>query len=329
MVISEQNWPHLSFEEVVGCSPTTSCFTDDHGGGTAAELADLRSRPVWRDLRCRRTGPRRGCERRGASAIARTRGRDRTAGATSCTRKRFRETTARFLVTRANLDGAGGIRCCRITRRCADMRPLTPRRVSSAFALGACGLLFVAVVISLRMGAYPISVRDIVMTLLNGALGRRDADPSRNSGSWFSDCGCRASRWGFWWARRFRPPAPVFRLCCESAGRSLRAGVSSGAALGAIISLIVAPHTPGAFKWRLSWARARRSRPLFSWAPRRAARQRNAAACRNRHRVVSFRGHHVPDDHAERPRSARHGFLADGRSGYAAHDRFCGGSILC
>ena len=51
------------------------------------------------------------------------------------------------------------------------MRPLTPRRI-----LAICGLLFavlfVAVVISLRMGAYPISVPDIVMTLVNAAIGR-------------------------------------------------------------------------------------------------------------------------------------------------------------
>ena len=56
------------------------------------------------------------------------------------------------------------------------MRPLTPRRVHAI-----CGLLlfvlFVAVVISLRMGAYPISVRDIVMTLFNGAMGRTGRDP--------------------------------------------------------------------------------------------------------------------------------------------------------
>ena len=53
------------------------------------------------------------------------------------------------------------------------MRPLTPRRIA-----GICGvlfaLLFVVVVISLRMGTYPISVSEIVTTLFRGALGRRD-----------------------------------------------------------------------------------------------------------------------------------------------------------
>ena len=52
------------------------------------------------------------------------------------------------------------------------LRPLTPRRILFICA-GLCGVLFVVGVISLRMGAYPISVRDIVMTLFNG--GERPA----------------------------------------------------------------------------------------------------------------------------------------------------------
>jgi hypothetical protein len=57
------------------------------------------------------------------------------------------------------------------------LRPLTPRRVFLICA-ALCGVLFVAVVTSLRMGAYPISVPDIVMTLFNGTLGRWEEVPS-------------------------------------------------------------------------------------------------------------------------------------------------------
>ncbi len=50
VVLSRQNWPQLSVEEVVRLRPDYIVFTDDHGGGAAAELADLRARPAWRDL---------------------------------------------------------------------------------------------------------------------------------------------------------------------------------------------------------------------------------------------------------------------------------------
>ena len=57
------------------------------------------------------------------------------------------------------------------------MRPLTPRRVAWICA-GLGVILFAAAVISLRIGAYPIGVIDIVKTLFNGILGRWDAVPS-------------------------------------------------------------------------------------------------------------------------------------------------------
>ena len=112
----------------------------------------------------------------------------------------------------------------------------------------ACAVLFVAVVISLRMGAYPIAVRDIVMTLVNGVLGHGTQIPSEFR-VWFSDCDCRASRWGFSWGRRSRRPAPVFRRSCGIRWpirtcwefRAARRWAQSS-------SLIVAPHTPGAIQ---------------------------------------------------------------------------------
>ncbi|MGD1212463.1 MAG: iron ABC transporter permease [Candidatus Acidiferrales bacterium] len=124
------------------------------------------------------------------------------------------------------------------------MRPLTPRRVFT-ICLALCGVLFVAVVISLRVGAYPVSIRDIVMTLVNATLRRwSEIPPDFQSivlnirlprillgilvGASLSTAGA-----GFQALLR-NPLADPYVL-----------GVSSGAALGAILSLIAAPHAPG------------------------------------------------------------------------------------
>ena len=56
------------------------------------------------------------------------------------------------------------------------MRPLTPRRVA-LMCVALSAVLFVAVVISLRMGAYPISIPEIVMTLVNRFIGRSNQIP--------------------------------------------------------------------------------------------------------------------------------------------------------
>lgn len=127
------------------------------------------------------------------------------------------------------------------------MRILTARRV---FAV--CGLLsavlFVVVVISLRMGAYPIAVRDIVMTLFNKAIGRTDQIPSEFALVIF---GLRLPRIAL---------GILVGASLSTAGAGFQAllrnpladpyvlGVSSGAALAAILSLIVAPHVVGAIQ---------------------------------------------------------------------------------
>jgi iron complex transport system permease protein len=125
------------------------------------------------------------------------------------------------------------------------MRPLTPSRILKVCA-ALCGVLFVVVVISLRMGAYPIGVRDIVVTLFNGALGRRAEIPTEFSLVVF---GLRLPRIAL---------GILVGAALSTAGAGFQAllrnpladpyvlGVSSGAALGAIISLIVVPFAPGA-----------------------------------------------------------------------------------
>lgn len=127
------------------------------------------------------------------------------------------------------------------------MRPLTPQRVAW-ICIGLAIVLFAAMVISLRVGAYPIGVRDIVMTLVNGVLHHWDAIPAE-----FRDV-----------IFEIRLPRILLGIVVgaslATAGAGFQAllrnpladpyvlGISSGAALGAIIALIVAPHTPGAIQ---------------------------------------------------------------------------------
>ncbi|HTS13817.1 MAG TPA: iron ABC transporter permease [Candidatus Limnocylindrales bacterium] len=127
------------------------------------------------------------------------------------------------------------------------MRTLTPRRVAGICALlGA--ILFVAVVISLRMGAYPIAISDIVTTLVKGAIGRRDQVSSDLALVIF---GLRLPRIAL---------GILVGASLATAGAGFQAllrnpladpyvlGVSSGAALGSILSLILVPHVPGAIQ---------------------------------------------------------------------------------
>ena len=50
IVLTDQNWPQLSMEEVVRLQPDYIIFAGGHGDTEASELAGLRARPVWRDL---------------------------------------------------------------------------------------------------------------------------------------------------------------------------------------------------------------------------------------------------------------------------------------
>ncbi|HTZ74895.1 MAG TPA: iron ABC transporter permease [Candidatus Aquilonibacter sp.] len=127
------------------------------------------------------------------------------------------------------------------------MKPLTPKRVLAiCFALLA--VLFAAVVISLRMGAYPISIPQIVTTLFDRVAGRTDQIPSAFLLVIF---GLRLPRIAL---------GIIVGAALSTAGAGFQAllrnpladpyvlGVSSGAALGAIMSLIFTPHVAGAIQ---------------------------------------------------------------------------------
>jgi iron complex transport system permease protein len=127
------------------------------------------------------------------------------------------------------------------------MRPLTPRRIVVICA-GLCALLFIAVVISLRLGAYPIGEGDILMTLYQGATGQWDKIPDEFKSVVF---GLRLPRIAL---------GMLVGASLSLAGAGFQAllrnpladpyvlGVSSGAALGAMLSLIATPHAAGAIQ---------------------------------------------------------------------------------
>ena len=128
------------------------------------------------------------------------------------------------------------------------MRPLTPRRVTLiCAALGA--VLFAVVVVSLRMGAYPISVPDIVMTLLNGAI-RRWGDIPPEFKSVVFDIRLPRIALGILVGASLSTAGAGFQaLLRNPLADPYVLGVSSGAALGAIISLAVVPQMPAVIQF--------------------------------------------------------------------------------
>jgi iron complex transport system permease protein len=123
------------------------------------------------------------------------------------------------------------------------MQPMTPRRI-----LGVCAILasalFVAMVVSLRLGAYPMSVTSVVTTLYHGAIGQVDRIPSDFRLVIF---GIRLPRiaMGIVVGASLAVAGAGFQsLLRNPLADPYVLGVSTGAALGAIISLIVAPHVP-------------------------------------------------------------------------------------
>jgi iron complex transport system substrate-binding protein len=55
VVETTQNWPHVSLESIVRAQPEYLIFVGDHGNEIPT-LADLRARPVWRDLNAVKQG---------------------------------------------------------------------------------------------------------------------------------------------------------------------------------------------------------------------------------------------------------------------------------
>ncbi|HEU5411525.1 MAG TPA: iron ABC transporter permease [Candidatus Acidoferrales bacterium] len=123
------------------------------------------------------------------------------------------------------------------------MRSLTPRRIAWICAALAA-ILFAIVVFSLEVGAYPISAADVVVTLVRGAIGHWNAIAPSDRLVVF---GLRLPRIAL---------GVLVGAALSVSGASFQAllrnpladpyvlGVSSGAALGAIVSLAWFPHQP-------------------------------------------------------------------------------------
>jgi iron complex transport system permease protein len=123
------------------------------------------------------------------------------------------------------------------------MQPMTARRIFGVCVLLAA-VLFVAVVISLRLGAYPMSFRAVVETLYRGALGQIDLIPTDFRLVIF---GLRLPRiaLGIVVGASLAVAGAGFQSLLRNAlADPYVLGVSTGAALGAIVSLIFAPRVP-------------------------------------------------------------------------------------
>lgn len=51
VIMADQNWPHISFEEIVRLQPDYIIFTSNHSGDSAVLIGELRSRQAWKGLR--------------------------------------------------------------------------------------------------------------------------------------------------------------------------------------------------------------------------------------------------------------------------------------
>lgn len=123
------------------------------------------------------------------------------------------------------------------------MQPLTPRRLGIICG-SLAGALLLVILISLKLGAVPISMIDLALNLGRVAIGKADQLPSEYSLIIFEIrlprillgvlVGAALSVAGTGFQALLRNPlADPFVL-----------GVSSGAALGAILSLVIAPRAP-------------------------------------------------------------------------------------
>ncbi len=152
------------------------------------------------------------------------------------------------------------------------MRPLTPRRVAWICA-GLGVVLFAAAVISLRIGAYPISVMDIVKTLFNGAIGHWDGIPSEYRSIVFNIRLPRILLGILVGASLSTAGAGFQALLAKSAGRSVRAGRIERRGAGRDHQLDrCAAHAGRDSAGGFCRGRGHDRSRLFSWPPRRTTR---------------------------------------------------------
>jgi iron complex transport system permease protein len=127
------------------------------------------------------------------------------------------------------------------------MRPLTPRRIAAICALlGA--ILLVVLVVSLRVGAYPIGFTDIAMTLFRGAIRHWSSIPTEYANVIFEIRLPRIALGILVGAALSVSGASFQALLRNPLADPYVLGVSSGAALGAILALVWLPRFPWAMQ---------------------------------------------------------------------------------
>ena len=232
IVLSDQNWPHLSFEEVVRLQPDYIVFTASHGGAGGSRAGGFARAACVARSRRRRAGPRGGRRARRPLGLRPDWSTRSSSSRANCIPRLFgRGRNSKYEIrSTARIQSRGRIRIGVQFVRPLTLAPRVPRSASGSRPGAVCGGGDFA-----AHGRVPdrrARHRDDARPTARWAAGTRFPP---NSGSWYSACGCRASRWEFWWARRWPHQARVFRRCC-----AIRwpipyvLGVSSGAALGAI-----------------------------------------------------------------------------------------------
>jgi hypothetical protein len=281
-------WPHVSLEEIVRLQPEVLVFASAHAGDTQHDIDALRTRPGWKDLAAMQDGNivvvsdaiNRPAPRMvdAIEQLARALHPEAFASASGAGFSLWNLFLGTRIPHRLKLCHPSliPIRSFPLQRtRGLRMRPLTVRRL-----LWTCGglavLLLASVVLALKLGAVPISVTDLIVDLGRIAIGRANELPTEYRMIVFD----------------LRLPRILLGIMVGAAlsvsGASFQAllrnpladpyvlGVSSGAALGSILALIIAPavradHAAGRFLGAgatiarfIFWAAAR-----DSWTARR------------------------------------------------------------
>ena len=209
------------------------------------------------------------------------------------------------------------------------MQPLTLQRLLVRCAALA-GVLFVVVVVALKLGAVPVSLYGLAQDLIRFAFHRTSALSSNYSLIIF-DIRLPRILLGIFVGASLAVAGTSFQaLLRNPLADPYVLGVSSGAAVGAILAVIIEPHlalspevatllTPlGAFLGALATIAG-----VYLLGPAKwRNRQQYAAAFWNHYGVVFVRDHYFSDEYFDEPRPGRNGILVDGRFVDAAASEF-------
>ena len=248
IVDSAQDWPHMSLEEVVRLQPEFLVFAASHSDSGQNDFDVLAERPGWRGLDAvrnrrfavisdavNRTTPRivsaiedlaRQLHPEAFSRASRRRkGKENSASSSAAT------LTSRIGFIQRCSHSHGGLR----------LRPLTLGRLLTQCAI-LSAVLFVVVVIALKLGAVPVSLYGLGHDLLR-VLFRQSSQLSSEYQLIIFDIRLPRILLGIFVGASLSVAGASFQaLLRNPLADPYVLGVSSGAAVGAIIALIIEPH---------------------------------------------------------------------------------------